>query len=247
MVSFWNSHFTTDLISSVKNAIPYKDYREEDIRRKINAIGYNPIDIMVTGITGAGKSTTLNALFQKEVAKEGEGVDPETMEISSYSLSDERIRLWDTPGLGDGVIEDINHSKKIIDLLYKPYGENSQFGFIDLALIVLDGGSRDLGTTYKLLNEIIVPNMPSDRILIAINQCDMGMKGKYWDAQSKTPHPELVAQLEEKSMSVVNRVYEATGLEIKKPIYYSAKNDYNIYKLLDLIVDNLPSTSRRLK
>lgn len=226
---------------------PYKDYRVEEIDKKINIIGYNPIDIMVTGVTGAGKSSTLNALFQRQVAKEGEGVDPETMEIDAYTLSENRIRLWDTPGLGDGVSEDIYHSKKIIDLLYKSYGESNQFGFIDMVLIILDGGTRDLGTTYKLLNEVIVPNMPRDRILIAINQCDMGMKGKGWDHFSGVPQQDLIEQLNNKTKSIVNRVYEATGIRINTPIYYSAKHDYNILKLLDLIIDNLPSCSRQLK
>jgi uncharacterized protein len=229
------------------NFISYKEYRLEDLQRKINQIGYHPLDIMVTGVTGAGKSTTLNALFQMEVAKEGNGADPETMEIDSYSLSEKKIRFWDTPGLGDGISADIKHSKKIIDLLYKPYGEQSQFGFIDMALIILDGGSRDLGTTYKLLNEVIVPNMSTDRILVAINQCDMGMKGKNWDSIRGVPNKELMDQLDEKSLSVVRRVYEATGIQIKSPIYYSAKNNYNIYQLLDLIIDNLPTSPRILK
>ena len=57
---------------------------------------------MVTGATGAGKSSTLNSFFDKVVAKVGEGVDPETMELSAYSLTDQ-MRFWDTPGLGDGI------------------------------------------------------------------------------------------------------------------------------------------------
>lgn len=226
--------------------IAYKDYRKSDIQRKINSIGYQPLDIMVTGVTGAGKSTTLNALFERKVAQEGEGVDPETMEIDSYTLSENSIRLWDTPGLGDGVSIDSIHSKKIIDLLYKSYGEQNQFGFIDMVLVILDGGSRDLGTTYKLLNEVIVPNISKDRILIAINQCDMGMKGKHWDNINHFPQDELIEQLEEKRSSIVYRVYEATCILVKKPIYYSARYDYNIYQLLDLIIDNLPPKSRSL-
>ncbi|MDQ7084397.1 MAG: hypothetical protein Q9M36_05480 [Sulfurovum sp.] len=45
-------------------------------------------DVMVTGVTGAGKSTTLNALFQKEISKVGRGVEPETMTLDSYKLND---------------------------------------------------------------------------------------------------------------------------------------------------------------
>ncbi len=95
----------------------YKNYRLQDIEKNLDLMGIRPLDVMVTGVTGAGKSTTLNTLFQKEVAKVGKGVEPETMELDSYSLSN-YFRLWDTPGLGDGVQKDKEHSKKLIDLLY---------------------------------------------------------------------------------------------------------------------------------
>ena len=35
---------------------------------------------MITGATGSGKSSTINALFNMEVAKVGVGVNPETMD-----------------------------------------------------------------------------------------------------------------------------------------------------------------------
>ena len=44
------------------------------------------INIMITGATGCGKSSTINALFEAEKAKVGVGVDPETMEIQKFEL-----------------------------------------------------------------------------------------------------------------------------------------------------------------
>ena len=93
----------------------YENYRREDIEDHIHKIGFHPLDVMVTGATGAGKSSTLNSFFDKVVAKVGEGVDPETMELSAYSLTDQ-MRFWDTPGLGDGIQRDVAHAKKITDL-----------------------------------------------------------------------------------------------------------------------------------
>jgi predicted GTPase len=225
----------------------YNNYRINDINNNLSTIGINPIDVMVTGVTGAGKSTTLNTLFSKTIAKVGDGVDPETMELDSYKLNDS-FRIWDTPGLGDGAKQDKVHSKKIIGLLYKDYYNNShQYGFIDVVLVVLDGGTRDMGTTYKLLNEVIVPNFQKKRVLIAINQADMAMKGRNWDYNTNKPNQKLIDFLDEKAISIQKRVKEATNIDIIKPIYYSAKYDYNVDKLFDLIIDNMPKEKRDLK
>ncbi len=221
----------------------YRDYRLIDIMEKSLIIEIK-LDIMITGVTGAGKSTTLNTIFQSEVATVGKGVDPQTMDLDTYSLNS-YFRLWDTPGLGDGIQKDKEHSKKIIDLLYKDYQkDNKNYGFIDMVLVIIEGSNRDMGTTYKLLNEVIVPNFQKDRILIAINQADVAMKGRYWDKKSNQPMPKLKSFLEEQADSIQRRVKEATGVEIIKPIYYSAEYNYNIDKLLDLIIDNMPTAKR---
>lgn len=220
----------------------YKNYRLNELERKSQEVGII-FDVMVTGVTGAGKSTTLNAIFQKEVATVGKGVAPETMDLDSYRLNDS-FRLWDTPGLGDGKEKDKEHSKKLIDLLYKDYGENH--GFIDLVLVIIEGSGRDMGTIYKLLNDIIVPNFQKDRVLVAINQADISMKGRHWDYRNNKPEQILLDFLEDKATSIQRRVNESTGVKIKKPIYYSAEYDYNIEKLLDLLIDNMPREKRHL-
>jgi predicted GTPase len=220
----------------------YDDYNFNILNEKSKKVGII-YDVMVTGVTGAGKSTTLNNLFKKEICKVGYGCEPETMDIDSYQLNS-CIRFWDTPGLGDGKTKDLEHSKKIIDLLYKSYQEDK--GWIDLILVIIDGSTRDMGTTYKLLNEIIIPNFQKDRILIAINQADMAMSGRNWDYEKNQPNQRLIDFLDKKVNSVKNRIKEATDINIVEPIYYSAEKNYNIHKLLDLIIDNLPTKKRNL-
>jgi hypothetical protein len=201
---------------------------------------------MVTGVTGAGKSTTLNTFFQKTVATVGDGVDPETMKLDSYCLG-KYLRFWDTPGLGDGVEIDKQHQKKIIDLLYKTYIlDDNEYGWVDTVLIIIEGSSRDMGTTYKLINEVIVPNIQSDRVLIAVNQADVAMKGRHWLKTENKPDEYLTLFLNEQSEIIKRRIKEATGLDVKKPIFYSAKYDYNINVLLDFIIDNMPRERRKL-
>ena len=132
-------------------AVKFNTYRTMDIENNLNKMRVRPLDLMVTGVTGAGKSTTLNAFFQKTVAKVGDGVDPETMELAAYELND-YFRVWDTPGLGDGVQIDQIHKKKMVDLLYKTYSmDDVTYGFIDMVVVIIEGANRDMGTTYTLL------------------------------------------------------------------------------------------------
>lgn len=228
---------------------------DESTRRKmlknVMRLKEQKINIMVTGATGCGKSSTINALFDTEVAKVGVGVDPETMEIEKYEL--DNLVLWDTPGLGDGREADNRHAKNIINKLLERDKDGN--ALIDLVLVILDGGSRNMGTDYELINNVIIPNLGSEkerRILVAINQADMAMKGRNWDYEKNEPDEQLKAFLDNKAASVRDRIYEATGLRVE-PIYYSAgymedggvqNRPYNLSKLLYYIVKATPSEKR---
>lgn len=223
----------------------FKTYRISCIQSNINKIGVSPLDIMLTGVTGAGKSSTINKIFNQDgLAKVGVGVDPETMDLTHYSLNN-KMRFWDTPGLGDGVQKDREHSKRLIELLNRTYEKNgSSYGFIDLVVVVIEGLNRDMGTTYKLLNEIIVPNIQSERVLVVINQCDVAMKGRGWIENE--PNSELLEFLHNQTLSIQRRVLEATGCNIPKPIFYSAECGYNLEVLYDFIIDHMPISRREM-
>lgn len=228
---------------------------EESIRQKLLGnllkMKEQKINLMVTGATGCGKSSTINALFETEVAKVGTSVDPETMEIEKYEL--DNLVIWDTPGLGDGKEADNRHSKNIIDKLYER--DEHENLLIDLVLVILDGSTRDLGTSYELINNVIIPNLgenKENRILVAINQADVAMKGKYWNEKENKPENELIEFLEAKVKSVRRRIKEGTGIDIE-PIYYSAgykeegklqSRPYNLSKLLYYILQHTPTEKR---
>ncbi len=227
-------------------AIDFSKYRKNEIDKKLDKARYYPLDIMVTGVTGAGKSTTLNTLFNKDISEVGDGVDPKTMKIKSYSLND-YFRVWDTPGLGDGVEIDNIHKKKLVDLLYEKYSlDNNTYAVIDMAIVVIEGANRDMGTTYTLLNEVIVPNIQSNRIFVIINQADVAMKGRNWDRERNRPNEKLIKFLDNQAISIQKRVKEATGVEILRPVYYSAEYGYNVKEVFDFIIENIPNKRRNL-
>ena len=223
----------------------YNTYRKTEIETRLNRAGFRPLDILVTGATGSGKSTTLNAILNGDHAKIGTGADPETMEINDYSLNS-HVRLWDSPGLGDGVARDASHSRKLIDMLYQTYEMNGHtYGLIDVVLVLIDGSTRDMGTVYQLISSVILPNIQKERIIVAINQADMAMKGRHWNESKGAPDSVLEEFLEEKAVSIRQRIQSSTGILIQKPVYYSAEKGYNVKNLYDVLIDSIP-TERRL-
>ena len=231
------THIFDDMISSIETETSLSEHERNTLLKKMSLLKQTKVNILITGATGCGKSSTINALFQTSNAKIGTGVDPETMDIHKYEL--DNIVLFDSPGLGDGKEADRNHAKNIIDKLLER-DANGEF-VIDLVLVLLDGGTRDLGTSFELINNVIIPNLGDDasRLLVAINQADMAMKGKYWNHERNEPEPQLVAFLEDKVASTQRRIHEATGIDTT-PIYYSAgykdgdeqQYPYNLSKLL---------------
>lgn len=236
-----NKNIFDKLIEKFQNDRSLSDKDKATVFKNLTNLKDTKVNILITGATGSGKSSTINALFDFDKAKVGTGVDPETMSISKYEL--DNIVLFDSPGLGDGKEADLRHAKNIIEKLLEKNDKEELL--IDLVLVVLDGSSRDLGTSFELINNVIIPNIGDDqsRLLIAINQADMAMKGKYWNHEKNLPEQKLIDFLDDKVASTRKRIKEATGVDVT-PIYYSAgyKDDdeeqrpYNLSKLFAYIL-----------
>ena len=82
--------------------------------------------------------------------------------------------------------------------------------------------------------------------MIAINQADVAMKGRHWNKKNNRPDAVLEKFLQEKVISVKKRIYESTGVDVISPVCYSGEYGYNIKKLMDLIIDNIPVERRPL-
>lgn len=184
--------------------------------------------ILVIGAIGCGKSSTINALLGEERAKIGDGFDAETQDFSEYSLNN--LIFIDSPGLG----ESIERDEKITKLISEKIKEKDATGkfLIDAIIVIVDGSSRDLGTTYNLIREAVFDNLGENknRLLIAINQADRAMKGKGWDNVNSLPNEELMEFLEEKVRSTKERIKEGTNID-SNVIYYSVVDSAKPFNL----------------
>lgn len=198
------------------------------------------LHILIVGACGCGKSSTVNALFNMEMAQVGYGVEPETQEVSVYQL--DNLYLHDSPGLGESTEKDKEHIKKIKASLQEKDADGN--AVIDVVLVIVDGSHRDMKSSFELINDVVIPNLQhKDRILIGINRCDLALNGHGWVGRYNYPNEELLQRLEEKSESVRKRIKNDTGVDVE-PVFYSALHKYNISKLLSYLVKSVPAGKR---
>jgi len=243
-----------NIFDTLQEEIMQSDLPEAEKNRRLSALlkaSSRRINLMLVGATGSGKSSTINALFDMSVADVGVGVDPETQEITKFDLGN--LTIWDTPGLGDGVEADRAHVEQIVRKLSETDDDGSLL--IDLVLVVLDASSKDLAVSYDVINNTLIPCLGEDnahRILIALNQSDMAMKGRHWDCEQNAPDPILKGFLTKKAASVKRRILEATGMTVDPVCYCAGYTDedgerqdpYNLSKLLFYILMATPAEKR---
>jgi len=114
MDNFFNDNDNDD-----DNDIEFKSITRGAITKFRKDLG--KVNIIVAGKTGVGKSTLVNAIFNKELASTGVG-KPVSQNITEYSIPEFPISIIDTKGL------EIKDYKKIIDNLknyIKKRGKNS--------------------------------------------------------------------------------------------------------------------------
>ena len=111
------------------------------------------LKMMVIGEAGQGKSTLINGLLGKEVAKEGDSFVPGTLKIQQYHLNQNgvKIGIWDTPGFG---VESPEEDEKVVEQL-----RSSDCHPIDLALFCIRMDAMRIPTrvhidTMKKLTEV---------------------------------------------------------------------------------------------
>ncbi|NHA91731.1 GTPase [Helicobacter pylori] len=106
----------------------------------LKGIKESKMNILLMGYTGSGKSSLINALFGKEIAKAGVG-KPITQHLEKYIDEQKGLILWDTKGIEDKDYHDTMQSiKKEMEDSFKTLSEKEA---IDVAyLCVKETSSR---------------------------------------------------------------------------------------------------------
>ena len=233
-----------------------KDKLEDEQREGMKAILDSldiPLNILLMGGTGVGKSSTINAIYGENRVEVGTSARPQTQEIEQCQIS-KNIILYDSPGLGEGSEKDKQHMEKINKLLTDTDGNGN--AKIDLVLVITDASVKGLGQEYETIKYLLKTLGDSKRILIGLNKCDCAVSERYFDRENNKLGQEQEQFLQDKVADLQKRIKTDTGLSLSKKdiVCYSAgfydestqtqDNPYNIVQLEKMILSKIPKQKR---
>lgn len=151
---------SVDQLTPERIEAAYAAAREEEIRSR------RPVTVLVAGNTGAGKSTLINTVFGREVARTGTG-RPVTEDVEEYVSEVPPLRLLDTRGFeaGDGIAFD-----KVDAELARRREQGDPAAHIHVAwLCVLSGSNRFEPVHEKFVQRVAERDIPC---VIVLTQAD---------------------------------------------------------------------------
>ena len=138
-------------------------YFNEQRRREAEELGH--ANILITGQTGVGKSTLVNAVFRAELAKEGVG-RPVTQRVQRHDAPGVPVTIFDTPGieLGDAKDAVIADFKTTIASSRRGAAEN----FIHLTWYCVDAGQTRIQSYDVDVIKALADEVP---VILVLTQC----------------------------------------------------------------------------
>ncbi|BAZ66211.1 MAG: 50S ribosome-binding GTPase [Pelatocladus maniniholoensis HA4357-MV3] len=194
----------------------------------------HPPTIGLIGVSGVGKSSTINRLFKTNLAtsdtvactKEFEQKDIElTLTNSTIKNSPVQLRVIDAPGLG----EDINLDPKYLQM----YKEN--LGKCDVIIWVLTARNRAIALDQRYLQEL---EEFHSKIVFGLNQIDL-VEPLNWKIEYNIPSEEQKNNIEVILQDRRDKLFGVIKKNIKL-IDYSSKTGYKLEELFATIIDSCP-------
>lgn len=221
-------------MSDVNDVPLTKDEVEEVKRAIVREVLKRPPTIGVVGVSGTGKSSTINSMFQTNLAvshvvactKEFRDTNLRVAVADGEAAGEEALlRVIDAPGLGEHVARDPAYLE-----MYR-----ANLSRCDIILWVLTARNRAVALDQTYLSEL---EEYQPKIVFGINQVDL-VEPCNWNEKINLPSRRqeeniriIVQDRKEKIESVLEREISIVA--------YSAKQRYNLPEIFTAMIDSCP-------
>lgn len=190
----------------------------------------NPPTIGLVGVSGVGKSYTINTLFKTNLptsdtvacTKEFESIDL-ALKFTSGEMKElpVQLRVIDAPGLGEDVYQDPNYLQM--------YSEH--LPACDVILWILAARNRAMALDQSYLSKL---ESFHDRMVFAINQVDI-VEPMDWNRVINLPSEKQLENIDTIVADRESKLSQIIGVKTKvEP--YSAKHGYRLEELFTAII-----------
>lgn len=133
---------------------------------------YNKANVLVTGITGAGKSSLINAIFGKDLAKTGAGTAI-TKYFKKYSSNKYMINIYDSKGLEHGCSYDFIRTTRQFLNNHKMNNDKNSDDVIHIIWYVVNSATARWEEFEKKICKDLFNDIP---IMFILNKTDISTK-----------------------------------------------------------------------
>ncbi|MGV9822963.1 GTPase family protein [Nocardia xishanensis] len=229
------------IMSTLKLQNPHiseAQWAETEARLAERIKNVSPPTIALIGLSGVGKSSTINALFNAGAKVSHHEpctrvAQPIVGDLYEYTGRKGNIIVYDMPGLGENLMADETH--------YETY--SMVLPNVDVAIWVIDAPSRVISPIEVALRRLRAENGNAlvDKIVFAANKIDRIDPGEEaWIRQANVPSKQQQRTIELYERFLRDALKNEVSSAEDSIVCYSAKRRYNLELLLEKVGMHAP-------